>query len=896
MTLSVKRLWWGRPRSRGHVRSTCLIGCCLLTFLLLLNSVLVVDRALTPDGPTNNSDGQASSLPAPDNHSSRPLLLAPLPSFFDAQNSTNNSKKAKFNSLNSLEKKDVIMIDFKGKKFAPLTTMVGKNEPAFGFVNKNFTPKKSISDVVQGFVKGEKTVNPGMLLGAVAAFKSRHSSGNTEGNGGGSPQTRKDGNQGLPDSQVFLKPEYAVGNETETGPDNVTGNNTSLQQQAEADELRERKDNPVNKKTPSRPPKKRPLERGGFDPGNVRGAVEAVASILGQDSAGKLSGQSVVSSLMSNIASPLIAGALSNNNNKVDRYTEASKSSPLQSLFSEFGPALLSGIVQQGLGGGNSNPRHLTDHEKSSPLQSFISQMGPSLLAGAVQQGLSVMKGDQSGAGEGAVKSSPVKSVLRGLGSALIAGVAQDGIGVKDSHNSNPVQSILSGLVPALVAGALSHGLGNDKTSSNGSPAATKSSPMKFLVNGLGPAILSGLMKQGLGGATHSHSSGSVRGKTRQVDVVPVAAAEKKAHSSRTLQVVKNEGEVQADVDPPSNNTRQDTTESDNNNDINKVDENQGGLVRLVARAVVGNLMPEELTVPAPNSTHGAWDMMVNLAFGNPKDGKGRKSQFWEWLRDYGGEAGGTNLTHRWITEALNHSPQRVSHLSELTRLYKLLEGQQSICTNVKSIGGVFNWKTNVLDDSRVLCMDTDVALKRDECVVYSFGVGGKWSFEEDMERMGCEVWAFDPSPDTGNHNHTSRIHFYNVGLAANNITRLVDGQVWNLFTFAAVVGKMNHQTSTIDYLKLDINGDEWEVLQEVMLNSRHALTNVKQLGLEIHLDRALRDPQLYKVYLDTLLGLESFGFQLFSSSESEKLERCYDDPLLKRRVSLTHDLSYIRI
>ncbi|KAK8377616.1 hypothetical protein O3P69_013928 [Scylla paramamosain] len=156
--------------------------------------------------------------------------------------------------------------------------------------------------------------------------------------------------------------------------------------------------------------------------------------------------------------------------------------------------------------------------------------------------------------------------------------------------------------------------------------------------------------------------------------------------------------------------------------------------------------------------------------------------------------------------------------------------------------------------------MDADVAPRSKDCVVYSFGVRDKWNFEEDMEDIGCE------------------------------------SQRWYLFSLAEVMERLGHSTSTIDYLKMDIGGSEWQVLHDTAIRSRHALTNLRQLGVEVHLEAALRDPTLYNLYLDVLEGLESLGFQLFSSRATQRRGWTYHDPLLGRRVSLHYDLVFLRV
>ena len=86
------------------------------------------------------------------------------------------------------------------------------------------------------------------------------------------------------------------------------------------------------------------------------------------------------------------------------------------------------------------------------------------------------------------------------------------------------------------------------------------------------------------------------------------------------------------------------------------------------------------------------------------------------------------------------------------------------------------------------------------------------------------------------------------------------------------------------------------KMLHNTAKDNRHALTNLRQLGVEVHLEAALRDPGLYSLYLDALEGLESLGFQLFSSRATQRRGWSYHDPLLGRRVNLHYELSFLRV
>lgn len=44
------------------------------------------------------------------------------------------------------------------------------------------------------------------------------------------------------------------------------------------------------------------------------------------------------------------------------------------------------------------------------------------------------------------------------------------------------------------------------------------------------------------------------------------------------------------------------------------------------------------------------------------------------------------------------------------------------------------------MDGQKAVCMDPEVRPTSGHCLVYSFGISHEWSFDEAMEKLGCEV------------------------------------------------------------------------------------------------------------------------------------------------------------
>ena len=81
-----------------------------------------------------------------------------------------------------------------------------------------------------------------------------------------------------------------------------------------------------------------------------------------------------------------------------------------------------------------------------------------------------------------------------------------------------------------------------------------------------------------------------------------------------------------------------------------------------------------------------------------------------------------------------------------------------SSCRLTHHLGG--HAHVDGVDGQKAVCMDPSVRPEKEsECLVYSFGISNDWTFDEAMEQMGCRVvYAFDPSMNVDNHDHSSKI------------------------------------------------------------------------------------------------------------------------------------------
>lgn len=167
--------------------------------------------------------------------------------------------------------------------------------------------------------------------------------------------------------------------------------------------------------------------------------------------------------------------------------------------------------------------------------------------------------------------------------------------------------------------------------------------------------------------------------------------------------------------------------------------------------------------------------------------------------------------------------------------------------------------------------------------VVYSFGAGGDISFETELsERFNSKIYIFDPTPSSISWMATQtlppHVYFHPVGIAADdgyadfyaprgNGTG-AHSKLKNEYATQPIKVPMKRLTTImkeqghhfIDLLKMDIEGAEYEVLEEIMNDH----IPVRQLLVEFH--HRFKTIGI-KRSLDAIDRLKKTGYVVFSVS-----------------------------
>lgn len=204
----------------------------------------------------------------------------------------------------------------------------------------------------------------------------------------------------------------------------------------------------------------------------------------------------------------------------------------------------------------------------------------------------------------------------------------------------------------------------------------------------------------------------------------------------------------------------------------------------------------------------------------------------------------------------------------------------QNYCQVIKRFGGVWYEKCGYLDGEKLLCMDKlYAAVKNKSCLIYSFGLGTHWHFEEAMAEMGniftaaflfahilalgCQVHAYDPAIDVSLVTHP-RLHFHRAFL---NVTTNTCMSI-PYYSLDRLIKDNGDEGKKITYLKLDIEHQERPVLTDWLESD--VLDNIEQIGVEMHTGHIDIDQwswtklnDMFSSGLNILTGLFGTGFRL---------------------------------
>lgn len=239
------------------------------------------------------------------------------------------------------------------------------------------------------------------------------------------------------------------------------------------------------------------------------------------------------------------------------------------------------------------------------------------------------------------------------------------------------------------------------------------------------------------------------------------------------------------------------------------------------------------------------------------------------------------NWENYFETDTLLTGPQVIDYF---------LWTNQSSCKLAHYFGGYVRLDPSAKDGIKPVCLDPEVAPNPKDCLVYSFGIGNDWSFDDDMEYYGCDVFSFDPSINKKSHERTFAIHFYDWGLSHQNGKGVGEQSHWEMRTLSSIYEELTkrHGHKIIDYLKLDIEFSEWDVIPDMIDSGM--LSKVRQLGIELHVspDESI---EKYNHYARIVRSLENHGMVRFDSKYNPWLVQRF--PHLNLTASSGYDISW---
>lgn len=140
----------------------------------------------------------------------------------------------------------------------------------------------------------------------------------------------------------------------------------------------------------------------------------------------------------------------------------------------------------------------------------------------------------------------------------------------------------------------------------------------------------------------------------------------------------------------------------------------------------------------------------------------------------------------------------------------------------------------------------------------YSFGIGGEWSWDLEISKMGIFVNMFDPFSDRFLHTSDVKnplLKFRNFGIAGEDKQAVLNSPRFkpqeNLYTLEYLLKLDDNFDKTNMLLKIDVEGWEWDVLSNI---SSLILNKFSQIVLEFHwFEKITRTEEMFSSVLNSL-------------------------------------------
>ena len=235
------------------------------------------------------------------------------------------------------------------------------------------------------------------------------------------------------------------------------------------------------------------------------------------------------------------------------------------------------------------------------------------------------------------------------------------------------------------------------------------------------------------------------------------------------------------------------------------------------------------------------------------------------------------NINHMKYLVAENEKNPKLSEDDFIDHFQRILAlPLQTVCHVGKWVAlNRWNKKGGSTDGERYLCMDNFFEdIRKDKCIIYSFGISDNYVFEAEMGSIGCTVHAYDPTVDLPS-SPAKNVFFHKMGLShfkgnmemrANHLGNHLTEPL-PVTTLNDVINSNGHLEKEITYLKVDIESSEIKAIPQWIQSG--VLQNVRQIGLELHTGKTFFDrsgqANAAKSLLKSIAQLYELGFRHIS-------------------------------